>query len=832
MFAAWAMLVAWVVSPPVVAVGSDASPSPATAPDSMASHRIVRQFEPLEVLGGRFQDPRSSEAVHTIPASALAALPVDRFADAVALQPGVVAVGEDLHVRGGRTGDLAVSVAGLPLNEPRRGRPLELPLFAIESADLLTGGLDADHTGALAGELDVRTIAPTRRPSARLRWLSDGRRTTGYDGANAALTGPLVGGLGFALAAQGTLDDLGLPALRTRGRSDVLGSSFGWRADNHMLGFLRLAPVSAPGRASLQLFGSRIVQLPYDPMFSYDGWVTPAYPGATPDAWGVQPLVTSRDSLNPSSYRYDAADHLPMTDERRLAAVLSFAGGDAKVRRSAALSWERATSLTSVGLQPNHAYVEGVNAPVWAGFDTPYADPFHIYGGNDPYWQSSGSVRWQARADIERALPSRQRLRFGAGASYDEVWLSEVESDRPIAAGVDTLRAYHAFAPGGWAYFEHRWDYEGMSWNAGLRTQIYTPGPQARGSGHTSTDDPGLGHVPTDVSWSPRLGLVYSVSDHDVFSLAYTRIDQDPARDFLYDNRVLNYDRWPHGDALLSPEAVTSWQASARHLFDPVWSAQASVFERDVSHAVGARTVWLGPSTYRLEYTNDDQSQADGFELTLTRERRGHSRIEVAYTFMHASGTQSTEEGTLYGAALAERPAPLDDRPLDWDVRQLLSLSGDWRRADGLQLSWSTHVESGLPWTPQTREPAIPFAQSLWIPAYMFPELINSERLSWSETTNLSVHFPLPVLKGARVLLQATNLFDNRADRLAAIDGYPNPFVNTLYDEYEAYRTETGQGGGGYWSSNGTSARAWTPVNDPRLSAPPRSLRAGIELGL
>ena len=74
------------------------------APDTaVGARRVVRQFPPVDVRA-LLNDARSSQTVREIPVAALRAYPADGLADLVALQPGVVAQGEELHVRGGRSG--------------------------------------------------------------------------------------------------------------------------------------------------------------------------------------------------------------------------------------------------------------------------------------------------------------------------------------------------------------------------------------------------------------------------------------------------------------------------------------------------------------------------------------------------------------------------------------------------------------------------------------------------------------------------------------------------------------------------------------------------------
>ncbi|HEX5633803.1 MAG TPA: hypothetical protein VFX50_11275, partial [Gemmatimonadales bacterium] len=253
--------------------------APATPPDSSARAaapadtlvREVRRFPPIEVAAGRVHDMRSNATVHMVTPEALRDLPITSLAQALALQPGVVALGEDLHVRGGRAGETQWTLAGLVLNEPFRDRAPEVPVMAIQRADLIAGGLDAEYAGSLAGVVDLRTWNPTERPSGAVRWLTTARRGTAFDWLGARGSLPLgVGGLGLVAAGETRLDDQFLPGRASRGREQVLGGSFGWRNDNRVLGWAKLAPVANPQAFSIEAMGSRVISQPYDPMFSWD----------------------------------------------------------------------------------------------------------------------------------------------------------------------------------------------------------------------------------------------------------------------------------------------------------------------------------------------------------------------------------------------------------------------------------------------------------------------------------------------------------------------------------------------------------------------------------
>src|SRR5262249_50838088 len=153
-----------------------------------------------------------------------------------------------------------------------------------------------------------------------------------------------------------------------------------------------------------------------------------------------------------------------------------------------------------------------------------------------------------------------------------------------------------------------------------------------------------------------------------------------------------------------------------------------------------------------------------------------------------------------------------------WDRRHTLWFTGAWRGRGGFSAGWSSALLSPLPWTPKpTRQ----------VPTDI--GLNNSRRLSWNENTNVNLAWAIPRSRGLEAGLQIRNLIDFRTDEIATVDGSPNPVSNTLYDDYGAYRTETGLGGGAYYTylPQGDPGH-WVPVHDPRLMNPPRAVRASV----
>lgn len=824
--------------------------STATAPTDTArssvrdTSHVVRHFPAVEVSASRVHDMRSSATVHTVTSDALRDLPVTSLAQALALQPGVVAVGEDLHVRGGRAGETQVTLAGLALNEPLRDRAPEFPLLAVQRADLLAGGLDAEYTGALAGVLDVHTMNPSEHPTGALRWLSTGRLGTAYDWLGGRASTPLgIAGLGIAGAGEMRLDDSFLPQRPSRGRQEYLGRTFGWRNDNHVLGWAKLAPVASPQAFSLEVLGSRVVSMPYDPMISWNDSVL-IYTLTPPPGEIGTPIL---DSMN---VFYRAPDHQPMTDTRRMTTLAQATQLRGSSQWRVAVSWQHATELTSPGLVRDPSDINNADKVRFGDTMDPKRDAFRAYAGDWPYFKRTRADRVQAALSGSIVQSVRSRWGFGAGALYDDVDFFELDSALPSSPLVDTLRAFHTRAPGGWAYVQNRFEREGLVFNGGLRLQVFGAGGDARvplGIPAGSLTPAEQGSPGARWTFSPRLGLAFPITVRDAMSFSYARIHQPPGREYLSDSRLLIYTRHPLGNPALQPSELVTYQAAVKHLFDARWAAQASAFHRDLYGQVGIVNDPYFANTFRPSYSNSEYGHATGIELALlagprpadagTPRQRGPltafltGEFSLRYTFMAAYGTISGPDGWYYGPPFGARPLPIGEHPLDWDRGHMLGFDAVWRGPHAFTFAWVTQVASGARWTPtvsytgQTSGPLLT------------PDLaaVNSRQLPWTERTDIALRLGLEpqVLHRARLLIDVRNLFNSRGDDLVSVAGYPNPLINTQRDDYAGYRTETGHGGGAFWDErlNG-GAGGWVPVNDPRLQRNPRVVRLGIEMGM
>ncbi|MDX1740584.1 MAG: carboxypeptidase-like regulatory domain-containing protein, partial [Rhodothermales bacterium] len=138
------------------------------------------ELEEFVVLGERLirQDEVSTTTV--IRGEDIQALPIDSFTDAMTLAGGVVESrgGQDqgIHVRGGRSSEIAYLVDGVFVKDPFNANldGFDVARQSIDELQILTGGFSAKYGKAMSGVVLINTPAGTGDFHGSLRLQTDG----------------------------------------------------------------------------------------------------------------------------------------------------------------------------------------------------------------------------------------------------------------------------------------------------------------------------------------------------------------------------------------------------------------------------------------------------------------------------------------------------------------------------------------------------------------------------------------------------------------------------------------------------------------------------------
>ncbi len=100
---------------------------------------------------------KDTETVYTIGSEDLTDYAVDTVEEAVARQAGVVSRGGELHVRGGRSGEISFRVDGVAVDDPLGGSAISVSTFSVGKIETVTGGQDPEFGNALSGVVNIQT---------------------------------------------------------------------------------------------------------------------------------------------------------------------------------------------------------------------------------------------------------------------------------------------------------------------------------------------------------------------------------------------------------------------------------------------------------------------------------------------------------------------------------------------------------------------------------------------------------------------------------------------------------------------------------------------------
>ncbi len=118
------------------------------------------------------EETQSSRSVNS---SEIKASAVKSVQDVVAMQTGVVASDNEIHIRGGRTYENAYLVDGISVQDPLAGTGFGLQLSpdAIQEAEVITGGYNAEYGQATSGIINITTKEGAKNFSGGIGYKRD-----------------------------------------------------------------------------------------------------------------------------------------------------------------------------------------------------------------------------------------------------------------------------------------------------------------------------------------------------------------------------------------------------------------------------------------------------------------------------------------------------------------------------------------------------------------------------------------------------------------------------------------------------------------------------------
>ncbi len=190
-----------------------------TVTQDFALEQAVVDIGDIEVIGAvNALVPRDEVATkQRIDGAYAEKLPVDRIANVIALQPGVVINNNGgINIRGGRDDEAAVYVDGVPVQGGGRGNQFvgqsggagigSVGTNSFEEASVTTGGSSAEFGNAQSGIIAIQTRAGGSKWSGNFGYENDAlgglNHSLGFNRIAGGIGGPIAGNLTFFLSGD------------------------------------------------------------------------------------------------------------------------------------------------------------------------------------------------------------------------------------------------------------------------------------------------------------------------------------------------------------------------------------------------------------------------------------------------------------------------------------------------------------------------------------------------------------------------------------------------------------------------------------------------------
>lgn len=638
----------------------------------------------------------------TVSAEEMKVMPVENLSQVINLQAGVVGG----HFRGGRTGEVAYLVDGIPVNNPMSGGAGFIPEnSSVREMEVISGTFNAEYGQAMSGVVNIVT--------------QDG--APDFHGSFGAYIGDH---LTSHTDTYLNLDKLDL--LRTK------NYTFSLSGPAYVLDGLSFFMTGRLQDEAGHLYGKRVYNITDDaPFFPIPNDRTIYFNRNTGDGAFV--------SMNPyKKYSFNVKLSQQLGDFK-----LSYSGFYENAKWK---GYDHAYKLAPDGLMTHYSensmqnlqinHVLSTNTfqslkfsqnrftgkgylyedPYDKRYVSPYqGDPISDYtfraGGNQGGRYENKSVTYIGQWTIASQVSKEHKISAGIETKFHQLYdhdtglsnVSVAESAYvPQYAKLGTIgnQSYSKSPNEASAYIQDKMEYGIMIINAGIRMDFFHPHAQVladlKNPMRNHLFDSAYGVAGTmkeateKIQVSPRLGVSFPITDKGIIHFSYGHFFQIPSFGNLYTNtdyliaptaQLQNVTGNPNIEA---QRTVMYELGLQQELFTNV-GIDFTVYYRDIRNLLGTEIVQTHEGFKYARYVNRDYGNVRGFILSLEKRYADYFSIRADYTYQIAEGNASDPLSVFFNNQ-SDPPLATNKKvvPLDWDQRSTLNVNlnvgeqGNW----------------------------------------------------------------------------------------------------------------------------------------------------------
>jgi len=419
------------------------------------------------------------------------------------------------------------------------------------------------------------------------------------------------------------------------------------------------------------------------------------------------------------------------------------------------------------------------------------ADSFWDYGFDQwALWHKTRQTTTTFSFDLTSQVAKQHEIKSGIKFSNHVLKMNEIQYPHlPYDGSADggpwpdrgVFRDFYTRTPKeGAFYIRDKMEYGEMIADLGFRYDFFIQANEVKDVQYASENYQGKDITDSKNMFSPRVAFSFPVSDKAKLYFNYGHFYQLPAYRYFYRRPTqASNAAGIVGNPNLSFEKTIGYEIGVQYKIAGGYIMTVSGFYKDYYGLLNSIREVLGPISNDV-YGNIDYARTRGMEFKLDKRVGQFFAGTFDYEYTWAFGKNSSESAD-YFARFYSQEIPIQERPLDWDIRHQINVSGDLRAQKGNRLkigvltfpddwtfNFNWQFKTGRPFTPSTNYPGLILIGNE-------QPLGNSKRMPIFSALDIRLDKNFQVWKlNYTISFRANNLFDsNNVNSVSGNTGLP-----------------------------------------------------------
>lgn len=680
----------------------------------------------------------------SIDAETIETLPVESITQLLTLQAGITqGVGGELHIRGGRSSEIAYSVNGVSISNPYDNtRTVGIATNAIQELSVVSGTFNAEYGNALSGIVNTVTKEGGSNYSGSVSFYTGDYVSSRDDVffniddidplnnyvAEMTLSGPFPmtsDKVSFFFSGRYDKDKGYLYGIRQHLISDsTFKDSFNpnniqvvANGDSSVVAMNISEGFSGTGKLTFRPIST--LKINYDFIYSVGEYKPYVHElKYTPDAvntrksWGLLNILEIRHAISNSTF-YTLRGSYNIDDFKRyLFPLLDADGNEADFYAGQSLD----------GLRPDPRYEPDYKSTVEPA-PVAFRTGGTYEGGNQSHFYQRSYILG-GKFDMTSQINKNHEVKFGGQVrsyqvdyNYFEILRDTVRNLTPAIAPTNSNRNnFYSQKPLEFSlYAQDKMEFDKLILNVGLRydyfdanaqysTNTFYPTPNMPGIPSTVNRDDLLADAEPKHQLSPRVGVSFPITDRGIIHFSYGHFFQLPPLRFLYSNSEFEFSFGTptYGNANLNPEKTVSYELGLQQQLSDNVAFNVTGYYKDVRDLLAAQRIRISGDQVYDTYVNKDYANIKGVVFSLTKRRTPNDMLGVTldYTFQVSEGNDVSADAFFLDISSGRQSEKIPVF-LNWDKTHQLNTTVTIGAPNDWNATLVAKIGTGLPYTPE-----------------------------------------------------------------------------------------------------------------------------------